>query len=51
LSGLSLAFGFVWRRGLMSPTVQVVHQPAREWAKSFVDFLSRPGSIAVFASS
>ena len=47
--GLSLAFVAMAVAALMAPTVKVVHQPAREWAQSFVAFLRRPGSIAVFA--
>jgi PAT family beta-lactamase induction signal transducer AmpG len=31
-----------------APKVPVVHQPPREWARSLWQFLSRPGSIAVF---
>jgi PAT family beta-lactamase induction signal transducer AmpG len=31
------------------PPVPVVHQPPREYARHFVGFLRRPGSIAVFA--
>ena len=47
--GLSFAFAAMAVAALMSPSVPVVHQPAREWVKSFLAFLSRPGSIAVFA--
>src|SRR3989442_2791533 len=47
--GLSLAFVAMAVAALMAPTVKVVHQPVREWAQSFVAFLRRPGSIAVFA--
>lgn len=31
------------------PAVPVVHQPPREYARHFVAFLRRPGSLAVFA--
>ncbi len=47
---LLLALGFValaiaaWA----IPPVAVVHQPPREWARHFLAFLGRPGSIAVF---
>ncbi|MGH9750328.1 MAG: MFS transporter [Candidatus Polarisedimenticolia bacterium] len=33
----------------LTPSVPVVHQPPREWARQFVAFLRRPGSLAVFA--
>src|SRR5882672_3454241 len=47
--GLALAFTVMAVAALAAPTVQVVHQPPREWARGFVAFLSRPGSIAIFA--
>src|SRR5947208_6683718 len=47
--GLALAFLAMAVAALAAPTVQVVHQPPREWARGFVAFLSRPGSIAIFA--
>ncbi|HKN47445.1 MAG TPA: MFS transporter [Candidatus Polarisedimenticolia bacterium] len=43
LAFVALAF-FAWA----SPTVPVVHEPPREWARHFWAFLSRPGSIAIF---
>ena len=46
--GLALAFVAMAIAGMAAPAVQVVHQPAREWAQGFLAFLSRPGSIAVF---
>jgi MFS transporter, PAT family, beta-lactamase induction signal transducer AmpG len=47
--GLALAFVVLAIGALVAPTVQVVHQPPREWARGFLAFLSRPGSIAIFA--
>ena len=47
--GLALAFTVMAVAALAAPAVQVVHQPPREWARGFVAFLSRPGSIAIFA--
>jgi MFS transporter, PAT family, beta-lactamase induction signal transducer AmpG len=47
--GLALAFVVLAIGALVAPTVQVVHQPPREWARGFMAFLSRPGSIAIFA--
>jgi PAT family beta-lactamase induction signal transducer AmpG len=46
---LSLAFVVMAVAALAAPSVEVVHQPPREWAKGFLAFLSRPGSIAIFA--
>jgi PAT family beta-lactamase induction signal transducer AmpG len=43
LGFLALAFA-AWA----TPPVPVVHQPPKEFARSFWRFLSRPGSIAVF---
>jgi len=44
LAFLALAF-VVW----LTPPVQVAHQSARQWAQHFRGFLTRPGSIAIFA--
>lgn len=46
--GLALAFVAMALAVTMAPGVQVVHQPPREWARSFLAFLSRPGSVAIF---
>jgi len=46
---LALAFIALAFVAWATPPVTVVHQPAREWARQFGAFLSRPGSIAVFA--
>ncbi len=45
---LALAFVVMAVAALAAPSVQVVHQRPREWARGFVAFLSRPGSIAIF---
>ena len=47
--GLALAFVVMAIAALAAPAVQAVHQPPREWARGFVAFLRRPGSIAIFA--
>jgi len=47
--GLALAFVVLAIAALAAPTVQIVHQPPREWAQDLVAFLRRPGSIAIFA--
>jgi len=46
---LALAFLAMAVAALAAPSVEVVHQRPREWAQSFLAFLSRPGSIAIFA--
>ncbi|OLC54846.1 MAG: hypothetical protein AUH92_03285, partial [Acidobacteria bacterium 13_1_40CM_4_69_4] len=46
--GLALAFVAMAVAALAAPSVQVVHQRPREWARGFLAFLSRPGSIAIF---
>ena len=46
---LALAFVVMAIAALAAPRVEVVHQPPREWARGFLAFLSRPGSIAIFA--
>ncbi len=45
---LALAFVAMAVAALAAPAVQVVHQRPREWARGFLAFLSRPGSIAIF---
>lgn len=47
--GLSLSFAVMAAALLAAPKVRVAHQPANEWAGSLLAFLSRPGSIAIFA--
>lgn len=45
---LALAFLVMALAALVAPSVDVVHQPPREYAREFVAFLRRPGSIAIF---
>ena len=45
---LALSFLVTAIAALVAPTVEVVHQQPREWARGFLAFLSRPGSIAIF---
>jgi len=45
---LALSFLVMAIAALVAPTVEVVHQQPREWARGFLAFLSRPGSIAIF---
>ena len=45
---LGLAFTVMAIAAWASPPVPVVHQAPREYAKQFVRFLTRPGSMAVF---
>src|SRR6266699_1778271 len=45
---LALAFVAMAIAALAAPSVQAVHRRPREWARGFVAFLSRPGSIAIF---
>jgi MFS transporter, PAT family, beta-lactamase induction signal transducer AmpG len=46
---LAIAFIALALAAWTIPPVAVVHQPPREWARNFLAFLARPGSIAVFA--
>ncbi len=46
---LALAFVALAFVAWASPPVPVKHEPPREWARHFWAFLSRPGSIAIFA--
>jgi len=46
---LALAFIALAFTAWITPPVRVVHEPPREWARHLWRFLSRPGSIAVFA--
>jgi PAT family beta-lactamase induction signal transducer AmpG len=45
---LALAFVALAFVSWLVPSVPVVHQPPKEWARHFLAFLKRPGSIAVF---
>ncbi len=45
---LALLFGLLALLLWKVPSVPVVHEPPREWARHLLKFLTRPGSLAVF---